>query len=590
MNILKFILAIVFITVASVSVSAVDDIREKIESLRKSLPSLEGPERLNACSLIYEHTLKLGGHELELGALYPYLHEARRQNDERKTGHAMMQRLCTFYNYGMNDSLSRYYPESMAFFERIGDWGKYYYAALLQVQSHANADRHIMAMNNARQLYREARIQDNDYGIGATAYILGDVYFRRGDNDVAHNYIDEAIEHLKNAHDPTILFKAYDRMWTILSNKNAYRNALEVLLQWEKTIETRAAKPETNNDHMSADNSLVHCWCGMARMYSKLHMFPDARAYLEKAESLAGNKTIYLSDICRAKSVFSEESGDYGSAAEWYRRTIPQDWGYSSSHEGFEAASVFAGLLGSGGYYREASEVYARALSFADKMRTSGIEAQLKELEDLYRFDKMEARTRNIQILSSIIIFALLSVFTIYFVYGCRLRHKNRALSEQLREVNRLRTWQLAHLPKVMEAEGSGAPADNAGEGENGSCSKKNEAIVWLACRRMADEKLFCDPGLNRKQLADMLGTNENYLAAAIREVNDGQTVGDFINGFRLDYACGLITEFPHMKLETIAQESGLMTRSTLFRLFLKKYGMSPSQYRTEQIKEIKAV
>lgn len=188
---------------------------------------------------------------------------------------------------------------------------------------------------------------------------------------------------------------------------------------------------------------------------------------------------------------------------------------------------------------------------------------------------------------ATLIILVLLSVFTVYLFYTRRLRKKNKELIEQLREVNRL---QSLYDPIVNRhrspADGSSAIDDNSAAA-NGN-GRKNENIVCLACRRMEDEKLFRDPNLNRKQLADLLGTNENYLAAAIREVNDGQTVGDFINGFRLGYACRLITEFPNMKLEAIANESGFTTRSTLFRLFHKKFGMSPRQYREEHLRELK--
>lgn len=216
------------------------------------------------------------------------------------------------------------------------------------------------------------------------------------------------------------------------------------------------------------------------------------------------------------------------------------------------------------------------------------LEEALRQQDDAgiaYAVNRLSPRMRIVQFVAAVIILALLAVFTIYFIYSCRLKKKNRTLSEQLREINRLRTWQLTHL-----LQGPGPDVDDNPVNGSGNTHKKNEELVWLACRKMVEDKLFRDPALNRKQLADILGTNENYLAAAIREVNEGQTVGDFINGFRLDYACGLITDCPSMTLEMVANESGLMTRSTLFRLFLKKFGMSPSQYRTEQIKERKLV
>lgn len=215
------------------------------------------------------------------------------------------------------------------------------------------------------------------------------------------------------------------------------------------------------------------------------------------------------------------------------------------------------------------------------------------------------------------IFFVLLVVSTVYILHARRLRRKNRALSRQLMTIKRLQALDQAIMTQIQPQtqpesvdndaatggsagnKGANSIAGNAGTDEDATSidirnaiqnehGGKNENIVWLACRKMCDEKVFCDPTLNRKQLADLLGTNENYLASAIREVNEGQTVNDFINKYRLDYACSLITGCPQMKLETIARESGFMTRTTLFRLFHKKFGMSPGQYREEYLKEMK--
>ena len=94
-------------------------------------------------------------------------------------------------------------------------------------------------------------------------------------------------------------------------------------------------------------------------------------------------------------------------------------------------------------------------------------------------------------------------------------------------------------------------------------------------------EHHYADENINRKQIADALGTNEKYLADAIRNQCEGQTVTDFINDIRLNIARNLLLDEPDLTIESIAQESGFQSRTTLFRLFQRNYGMSPSEFRS---------
>ncbi|MDR1896648.1 MAG: helix-turn-helix domain-containing protein, partial [Prevotellaceae bacterium] len=95
----------------------------------------------------------------------------------------------------------------------------------------------------------------------------------------------------------------------------------------------------------------------------------------------------------------------------------------------------------------------------------------------------------------------------------------------------------------------------------------------------MQNEKPFTDPELNRKKLADRLNTNEAYLADAIREVT-GKTFSAYISELRLQYTLELLNEHHDMTFDAIAIDSGHGSYSSFFRLFTKKYGITPSEYR----------
>lgn len=95
----------------------------------------------------------------------------------------------------------------------------------------------------------------------------------------------------------------------------------------------------------------------------------------------------------------------------------------------------------------------------------------------------------------------------------------------------------------------------------------------------MDSEKWFTDPALDRRTLAERMGTNDKYLADAVRE-GAGTTVATYISDHRLNYSLLLLSDNPDMPLDVIAERSGHGSYSSFFRTFIRKYGMSPSDYR----------
>lgn len=103
--------------------------------------------------------------------------------------------------------------------------------------------------------------------------------------------------------------------------------------------------------------------------------------------------------------------------------------------------------------------------------------------------------------------------------------------------------------------------------------------LAGQARQILEKEKLYINPDMNRKRLAYILRTNEKYLADAIRFC-EGVTINDFINRFRIEHARRLLKENQEITTLSVAIESGISTRITLFRLFHKYYNMSPSDFR----------
>ena len=100
----------------------------------------------------------------------------------------------------------------------------------------------------------------------------------------------------------------------------------------------------------------------------------------------------------------------------------------------------------------------------------------------------------------------------------------------------------------------------------------------------MEEEKPFTNTAFNRTVLAKMLGTNEKYVADAVRE-GAGTTVSNYITDIRLNCSLELLSDESGdgepMSLDDIARDSGFGSYSSFWRAFQKKYSMTPSEYRS---------
>ena len=98
-------------------------------------------------------------------------------------------------------------------------------------------------------------------------------------------------------------------------------------------------------------------------------------------------------------------------------------------------------------------------------------------------------------------------------------------------------------------------------------------------CQLMREKQPYTDSDLNRDSLAQMLATNYNAVAAAIRECADGQTIGDFLDDWRIRHAAQLVAT-TNDPVGLIVEQSGFSSRSHFNTLFREKFKMTPSEYR----------
>ncbi len=227
-----------------------------------------------------------------------------------------------------------------------------------------------------------------------------------------------------------------------------------------------------------------------------------------------------------------------------------------------------ANILNLTGHHAESAVAYADYVAFHDSLSNALTDRRLHDLTVLYRseIDHQQQKTHQTRLyaLGSVILLLLL-LLTISYLHGIGIKKKNRILVERLREEDLSKS-------KSQPAETEAAPLDDL-------------PAIELLDRHMRRQRPYCDPALGRKELAEFAGLSPDALGQLIK-TERGQSVKNYINGFRLEEARRVLGTDSSETIADLAARLGFGTARTLQRAFKEKYDMSPTQYR-DTAKEI---
>ncbi len=136
----------------------------------------------------------------------------------------------------------------------------------------------------------------------------------------------------------------------------------------------------------------------------------------------------------------------------------------------------------------------------------------------------------------------------------------------------------------------SGVLNDNASTNSDSSSQHLSAEVIEKLSLLLETEciqsRAFLDPLLTRNKLATALGTNSTYLSRYFAQ--NGSNFNEYINDLRLDYACRMIKDSNEksIALNKIALDSGFANYRTFSRLFVSRFGVSPTDWRNSNIQK----
>ena len=214
----------------------------------------------------------------------------------------------------------------------------------------------------------------------------------------------------------------------------------------------------------------------------------------------------------------------------------------------------------------EALEMSERIRQLTDSIRQQERLADVEQLQEISRQEeeiirKRQSLTVHRIVLVAIVLLLLMAIYIIWRVrrYNHQLAKKNRSLYEQIQQ--------------RQQAEAEKCASRFARDGLTA-----NQQLYRRLCELTKSPDVFTDPDTNHETLARLLGTNYQYVYAALRECAD-TTPADYLNRLRIQYAAQLL-EKSDDPIGLIIEQSGFTNRTTFARLFAAYYSMTPSEFR----------
>lgn len=493
---------------------------------------------------------------------------ARQLNDTASLAMGLTNRIICLSNSSSIGYLQEEVPQVLSFLLQSHQFNFYFHLYRVYINSLFSARLYDEAQQAASTMFTIARQENQPQGMAMALNVQGSMFYQLGLYTKAMETLEEALHICPAYHTPehnSLVTHSLVCEWlcmTALKLDDAdklsyYADRYNENVEYRNEI--RLGDP---SGHFPVTAAAFR-----AQALLKHGKVEEASALLDHAATL-----IHPTIPARAYEHYYEarceqlcRKGDYKNALVAVDTLLNTHIGYFPFylHDMLRKAEILA-HLGNG---IESTRLYSRYIAVKDSIERIEIATQMNKLQTLYEVDRLKSE-KNASFLWFLIAAGgctlALTILAGYIVYSRRLHHKNRILYRQIMEQEKMEERVLDAIEVL--------PID--------SLSKEAQLFCQLT-ELMHVQKLYTNPNLKRKEIADRLHTNETYLANAIHANTAYKGLHEYVTELRLKHASRLLIENLDLSVTEVGEQSGFNSPATFFRVFRERFGMSPSNFRS---------
>jgi len=525
------------------------------DSILAALPQLRGEEKLEALKTLVNLT------DNHLDYLDMLVQEARRQKHIEMEAFALAKFVEYYFFQFNNDSIFVVAKDAIQFLRKHKFY--HYLFAVQQnvIMRHSLEGRILTALLLAEEAYEEAKEMADDWLTATMLKTIAGLYNHMEKHEEALLYYKKSQEMaMKNRQTGEWIFIGnYYSMIDAAMELKRYHDAL----QYSDSLQVEIERFKRENPYANLQSDEFVMETNRATLYARLKQPEKARQAIERAHELFDAQwegTFYEAGLYHTYSLYHHAAGNYAMALEYVNRTI-----HFLEDADLEIILLSlkrdkAQILFDMGEGMRAAELAFELIEKRNTLNTQRFYAQINELRTIFELDKaeMEIVRRQAQIERQRLVNTglIAGCFAMTLIAGLiawsrrKIAQKNRGLYRQIAEAQ-----PIFAKPKQIE-----------------------DDIFERLSAMMKEQMLFKNPELKREEVAEKLGISDRRLYDCIVK-NAGVDFTDYINEFRLLYARELLLNKDNkMSIEGIATSVGFKSRTSLYTLFQKKYGISPGK------------
>lgn len=429
-------------------------------------------------------------------------------------------------------------------------------------------------------LLMEKANECNDEGMESIAnFNMGKTLYYQEDKERAYEYINKAIASMKrstykNKYDH--IRYEYNSLLIMQKRDKLYEQALQTIDSLQAYLLSEGDVPFIEGLNKLEEKNL---YAHKAVVLFRLKKESEAAQYYRKWKSMGveSDKDNYLimpylfgnemyDDIIELNSKQEQFITQYQDTISYYMVAVKRQLAKAYWEKGNFKKSAF---------YFEQLATLGDSINVR-KQRNAAIEYatiyETQEKKNQIQIQKSTLQRRNILLLSTTFIVILL-LFIVFATYSNmqKARKQNQAMIRQIKEMQSIKN-------ECIYTENNSENINKKVE-EQSVIKPITRDLHMELCRLMNEEKIYLNPKLTRDELVLRLNTNKNTLTDLLKK-NTGLGFSEYINSLRLNDSLRLLDNMsPNDNIEYIAEQVGF-SKSTFYRLFKDRYGMTPSEYR----------
>lgn len=302
-------------------------------------------------------------------------------------------------------------------------------------------------------------------------------------------------------------------------------------------------------------------------------------AYLDKWKRTSSSSSPVNKSRVMREFLFTGRISDFAMVKDAVGESYQGDTIVSGYVEYLRMMSEYSAAI----HDQQASTAYlARAVVVSDSIRQHDLLRTLSEQmsinmvqeQQLARQDAENQVSRQrlvIFLLSALLAIIVAAGFVIAFLMRKNMEKKQiiETTQHDLTETKK----EVKELSRELEAEKAEKAVNNT------------QALYERIVQAVEDDKLYLNPDLDIRILAEQIGSSRTLISVCINKVT-GKTFRQWLSEYRLSLFDRMLKDNPEAPIDQLARQCGYQDQSTFRRQFKTAFGMSPGEYRKQTYPE----